>query len=306
MRSWLFFLGFSLQRQAKARLLVVVSLGLLALVAFLTHVTTRLQGWSVANMPVSYAPSAKRVRLGELVGAYELTAQLPTLSGDTGPLAVTTAVRTAMNEGMASRVFIRTILTLLLASFLMPLWTLTFGTESLGRAREAGTLTWFLLRPLPRWSMYLAGYLAAAPGALLLNMGGYLFFCLLGGAGGREALPLFVLPVFLGTLAFTAFFQLLSVTFRRAAILGLTYAFFFEMIASHLPGQQKRLSISYYVRCLMVDCADRAGLTLDLPGSRPLVSGTTAILVLVSATIVLLAIGCIVFSRKQYVESGAA
>lgn len=306
MRSWLFFLGFSLQRQARARLLVVVSLGLLALVAFLTHVSTRLGGWSAANFPVSYSPSSKRVPLGKVVATYEIAALAPTALGQPGPIAVAWAVRAAMNEGMASRVFIRNVLTALLASFLMPLWTLTFGAESLGRARESGTLTWFLLRPLPRWSMYMAAYLAALPGALLLNLGGYVLFCLLGGAAGRQSLPLFALPIFLGTLAFTAFFQLLSVTFRRAAILGLTYAFFFETIASHLPGQQKRLSMSYYVRCLIVDRAEAAGLPLDLPGSRPPVSGTTAIVVLIVATIVFLAIGCFIFSRKQYVESGAA
>jgi ABC-2 type transport system permease protein len=316
LRAWLFFLNFTLQRQARARLLVLVSFGLLALVALLVHLNTRFDRWSMNHWRVTVTnpdetrrkPDApERVPLGAVTTTVAVPSQLP-LSPATsaGAFAIAAALRTAFHDAAGPRIFSASIVAGMLATFLMPLWTLTFATESLGRARETRTLTWFLLRPLPRWSMYLACYLSALPGALLLNLGGYVAFCLLGGVAGRFALPLYGLPILLGTLCFTALFQLLSVAFARAGILGMLYAFFLEMIAGNLPGQQKRLSISYYVRCLMIDRASDAGLTLQLGGTRPTVSGQTAIVVLAAATVVLLVTGIVVFTRKQYVENAAA
>lgn len=192
----------------------------------------------------------------------------------------------------------------MLGSFLLPLWTLTFASESLGGYRESRTLSWILLRPIPRPGIYLAGYLAGLPWCLLLVMGGYVVFCWLAGAAGQAALPVFWPPLLVGTLAFAAFFQFLAVTFRRASILGLLYAFFFETIAGNLPGQQKRLSISYYVRCWMLERAEDADLILNLGGTRPPVSGATAVVVLLGATVVLLIAGMVVFSRKEYIDIG--
>jgi ABC-2 type transport system permease protein len=316
LRAWLFFLGFSLQRQWRARLLVLVSLGLLALVALLVHLNTQFKRWSMAHWRVSVAvPSTRpgtttepaRMQLSDVLTTVALPSQLP-LRPDAAAveLAVTAALSAATGDAAGPRIFTSSIVAGMLASFLLPLWTLTFASESLGRARETRTLTWLLLRPLPRWSIYVASYVSALPGSLVLNVGGYVVFCLLGGAAGRFVLPLYGLPILLGTLAFAAFFQLLSVTFARAGILGLLYVFFFETIVGNLPGYQKRLSISYYVRCLMLDRARDAGLPIDLGGTRPSVSGETALVVLVLATIALLIAGMIVFSRKQYVENAAA
>lgn len=316
MRAWFFFLGFCLQRQWRARLLAFVSLGLLALVAVLVHLNTRFERWTMARWRVSVTvPSAdsrkpnttERMALGDVLTAVTMPSRLP-LRPDAAAieLAVSASLRAAFIDAAGPRIFTSSVVVGMLASFLMPLWTLTFANETLGRARENRTLTWFLLRPLPRWSIYLASYLSALPGALLLNVGGYFLFCFLGGAAGRFALPLFWLPILLGTLAFTALFQFISVAFQRAGILGLLYAFFFETIAGNLPGHQKRLSISYYVRCLMLERAQGEGLSIQLSGTRPAVAGETAIVVLVLASMGLLIAGMIVFSRKQYVEAAAA
>jgi hypothetical protein len=316
LRVWLFFLGFSLQRQLRARLLVVVSLGLFTLVALLVHLNTRYERWSMARwrvpikVPDTLRPMREetvRVPLGEVLAVVAVPRQMP-LRPDAAAVenAIVGSLQAAFIDAAGPRIFTSSIVVGMLASFLMPLWTLTFANESLGRARETRTLTWFLLRPLSRRSIYFASYLSALPGALALNVGGFVAFCLLGGAPGRFALPLFGLPILLGTLAFTALFQVLSVSFQRAGVLGLLYAFFFETIAGNLPGYQKRFSISYYVRCLMLDRAHEAGLPIELGGTRPVVAGDTAIVVLAGATVALLIAGMIVFSRKQYVENASA
>ena len=309
MRTWLFYLAFSLRQQARARLLVWTSLGLLALAALVVHVNTRVGRWNLEQARVTLKTSESaslepvRVRYGEVLATVELAGRLPTAMGtDAGPSAVAAALRATMFEGASLRIFVGAVVVNLLSSLLMPLWTLTFAGETLGRFRDNRSLGWLLMRPLPRPALYLGSYLAALPWCLALNLGGYAILCLLGGDTGMRALPLFWPAILLGTLAFAALFQLLSVAFKRASILGLLYVFFFEMIAGNMPGQQKRLCISYYVRSLIVDRMRDADAPLELLGTRPPMSTTAATLILLGIAIVLVAIGMAVGSRKEYVH----
>jgi ABC-type transport system involved in multi-copper enzyme maturation permease subunit len=310
LRSWLFYLAFSLRQQARARILVWTSFGLLALAALVVHVNTRVGRWNLEHVRVTLRTSestsleAVRVRYGEVLATVEFTSLLANALGPgAGPSAVAAALRGAMFEGASLRIFVGAVVVNLLSSLLVPLWTLTFAGESLGRFRDNRSLSWLLMRPLPRPAIYLGSYLAALPWCLALNLGGYAILCLLGGDPGHRALGMFWPAILLGTLAFAALFQLLSVTFKRAGILGLLYVFFFEMIAGNMPGQQKRLCISYYVRSLIVDRMSDEGAPLDLMGTRPPMSETTATLVLLGVAIVLVAVGMAVFSRKEYVAS---
>lgn len=309
MQAWLAFLEYCLGRQARARLMLAVSIALLGIVGLLIHLNTRMERWTMLHWRMT-VPSATnklkdstpvRAPLREVLRMAATPDLLPLSPGLRGvDTAVVGAVAALAHDAAGPRLFTGAIVVGLLASFLMPLWSLTFATETLGRAREDRTLTWLLLRPVPRWSMYLAAWLSALPGAIAFNVGGFALFCWLGGEPGRFAWPRFWFPVVLGSFAFTALFQLLSVAFQRAAIIGLVYAFFLETIASNLPGQQKFLSISYYVRCLIVDAAQGAGVELHLAGTRPIVSATTATTVLVAATVILTVAGIAVFVRKEY------
>jgi ABC-2 type transport system permease protein len=310
LRTWLFYLAFSFRQQARARVLVWTSLGLLAIAGLVVQLKTRVGGgWNLyearvtLKTPESASLEPVRVRYSEVLSTVELAGRLPMPPGaDAGPIAFAAALRGAIFEGTSLRIFVTAIVVNLLASLLIPLWTLTFAGESLGRFRDNRTLSWLLMRPVSRPALYLGSYLAALPWCLALNLGGYTILCLLGGETGRRALPLFWPALLLGTLAFAALFQLLSVTFKRAGILGLLYVFFFEMVAGNMPGQQKRLCISYYVRSLIVDRMHDQGAPLDLAGTRPPVSATTATLVLIGVAIALVGIGMAVFSRKEYVQ----
>jgi ABC-type Na+ efflux pump permease subunit len=68
--------------------------------------------------------------------------------------------------------FAQRILFSLFVSFLLPLWSLSFATEAVGGEREARSLVWLLTRPLPRWSIYLAKYIAVLPWVIGLNLAG--------------------------------------------------------------------------------------------------------------------------------------
>src|SRR5205807_51325 len=62
-----------------------------------------------------------------------------------------------------------------------------------------------------------------------------------------------------GTLTFCALFHLMSACFRRPAVVAIVYSFFLETILGNMPGYMKRVSISFYTRCLMFEPLDRYG-----------------------------------------------
>jgi hypothetical protein len=188
------------------------------------------------------------------------------------------------------------------ATFLLPLWSLTFATEGLGREREGRNLLWLLTRPLPRPAIYLAKFVALLPWCLLLCVGGFALICLAGGAVGRLALEIYWPAVLAGTIAFAALFHLMGAAFRRAAIVAILYAFFLETVMGNLPGYLKRASLSFYTRCLMFDRAHEFGLHPERPSVYIPVSGATATWVLAGLTLALLLVGMAIFSRSEYAD----
>ena len=106
--------------------------------------------------------------------------------------------------------------------------------------------------------------------------------------------------VLFGSLAFCALFFLFGTFFRRPAIVAIVYSFFLEVILQLMPGTLKRVSIGYYVRCMMYEEAGSRGLEPANPILFAPVSGSTALWVLVGATVGLLALGMALFQRTEY------
>jgi hypothetical protein len=80
----------------------------------------------------------------------------------------------------------------------------------------------------------------------------------------------------------------------------LGYSFFLETILGNMPGLMKRVSVTFYTRCIMFDAAAEYGLSPEKPSVYQPVDGTTAWLILISATIGLLLVGMWWFSRAEY------
>ncbi len=298
-RAWCALVVISMQRHARAHWMVVVSLGLLGLSAFLVHLNTSNDRWSMAywRLPRSPVTYAEVVELFEKVGAVPLPAPAEGLH-----FAITGAYRAIVFDASGSVIFSRWIVFSLFATLLMPLWSLSFATEALGREREAQNLIWTLMRPIPRPAIFLAKYLAVLPWCLTFNLGGLYLLCWLGGQPGRLVFGFYWQAAFWGTVAFAALFHLMGACLRRAGVVALLYAFFLETIAGNLPGQLKRLSISFYTRCLMFEHSQAYGIGPERPWNYLPVSGTTALWALIAATIAFLALGMIVFSRSEYLD----
>src|SRR5207244_622753 len=176
--------------------------------------------------------------------------------------------------------FTRVIVFNIFATFLLPLCSLSFATEALGREREQRNLVWTLTRPLPRPAVYLGKFVALLPWCLVLNLAGFGLICLAGGEPGRAALGLYWPAVVMGTVAFAALFHLMGALFRRPAVIAILYSFFLETVMGNLPGHLKRASISFYTRCLMFDRAHELGIHPERPALYLPVSGTTPLWVL--------------------------
>ena len=199
--------------------------------------------------------------------------------------------------------FANTMVFGLYLGFLLPIWSLSFATQALGEERESRCLVWLLTRPLPRPGVYLGKFVALLPWSVGLNLAGFALICLAAGRAGLPALGLFWPAVLGGTLAYCALFHLMGAVFRRPAVVAIVYTFFLETFAGALPGHMKRVSLSFYTRCLTLDAGNDFGLQpperLDiyLP-----VGPVTAWWVLAGATAGLLALGTWVFTRSEYRE----
>jgi ABC-2 type transport system permease protein len=288
LRSWWFLLGFSFRRLARVRQMVGIAVGLLLVTCLVTAIVTAHFGWDRTEMRLRRnSPMTIQYVAGGMAGpVIEQSAFMAALRKEHAPLPV----------------FSRWLVFFLFLGFLVPLWTLAFATSALGADRESRSLIWLTTRPLPRWGIYLAKFLALLPWVLALNLGGFALVCLCGGETGRQALAMYWPGVLAAAVAFAAVFHLIAALFSRPAVVGLLYAFFFETILSELPvpGTVKRLSINYYARCLMYSAARREDVPTESAALFVPVSDRVAWLVLLGAAAVITAAGMWLFARTEY------
>jgi hypothetical protein len=299
-RAFAYLVVLSWQRQARARQMVWIALGLLAFSAALVAINTAANRWGMHHMRY---PGRQGQTLEQWVDRSEILTTVTHRSA--GGNAVANAFfgsSRALLQQSAFLVFSRLVVFSIFLSFLLPVWSLSFATEALGGDREHNSLVWLLTRPLPRSAIYLAKFVALLPWSLTLNVGGFAVLCLAGGEPGALALRLFWPAVFWATLAFSALFYLTGAYFRRPAVVAIVYSFFLETLLGNMPGYLKRLSIGFYARCMMFEAAQGYGVQPEKPSVFLPVDGTTALIVLIGLTGGFVAVGAVLFSRSQYHE----
>jgi hypothetical protein len=304
-RAWRYLVWVSWQRQARAHLMVWIALGLLAFMTFIVaFVTPRAWDWRNWRSPprrgLTYAQWLNNVKPAQSGLPLDPTTSA-VLRATSGAYDAALHAPDSLRRAGFTR-FTEVIVFTMFTTFLLPLWSLSFATEAVGREREDRNLLWLLTRPLSRPAIYLAKYLAVLPWALGLNLGGFALLCLAAGEPGRLALQTFWPAVLWGTLAFCALFHLMGVLFRRAAVVAILYSFFLETVAGNLPAYWKRASISFYTRCLMFDRAGDLGVSPERPLIYLPVGGTTAWCVLAGLTVALLGMGMLFFARTEYLD----
>src|ERR1041385_5721922 len=203
LRAFFYLVWLSFQRQARAHLMVWIALGLLGLTLLIVGVNMQAGRISMSHFRERRQGPTHAQRL-ELVAAVSSLPWTPGLNA--GPTMLHGALRTAIHDASGFFVFSEWVVFSLFTTFLLPLWSTAFASEALGREREANNLLWVLTRPIPRWTIFLAKYLALLPWCLAMNLGGLALICLVGGYNGRLAFSVYWPAVFWAPLAFSALF----------------------------------------------------------------------------------------------------
>jgi ABC-2 type transport system permease protein len=296
-RAWFYLVWLSWQRQLRDRQLVWISLGLLAFALVYVAIGTALHRWDLPNRRQPFNDPYTNSQKAEAGQAIRLPLQVPWVNPF---LSAWQLVLQQFSLGV--KIFFSAVVEMFL-TFLLPLWSMSFATEALGGERESNSLIWLLTRPLPRPGIYLAKFIAVLPWSLALNLGGFALLCLVGGAAGRETLKLLWPAVLCGTLAFTSLFFFVGAFFRWPTIVCIVYTFFLEIILNLMPAFLKRVSLSFYTRCMMYDALQVHDVRPSQPPNVYMpVDGETACAVLIGATLFFLVLGMLWFARKEYHE----
>lgn len=161
---------------------------------------------------------------------------------------------------------------LMLPHALIPLTALLFGSGMIQDEIEEQTLTYLLIRPLPRWSIYVgkllatmvaAGMLAvvfAATTMLILWWGDERFTtALLAERIGKTVLlHLFALA------GYVSVFGLLSLFIKRTLVVGMIYIVVMEGFVANIPFVARQLTVMYYFRVLAMRWIDLSRETVNV------------------------------------------
>lgn len=195
----------------------------------------------------------------------------------------------------------------LIPQALLPLASLLFATGMVQDDVEEQTLTYLLIRPIPRWLIYL-GKVAATwlvTAALAAVFSSAALVAIYWGTGEltaaelvRRALVLSAL-LGLGLLAYTALFGGLSLLIRRSLALGVAYIAVFEGVVANMDFLVRRLTVMYYIRTLSIRWLDLSGGDWSIdPAKAP--STVECLVCLLSATAALALLGALVFSIREF------
>jgi ABC-type transport system involved in multi-copper enzyme maturation permease subunit len=307
-RAWLYLVWLCCQRQARAHQMVWIALALLGLSTAVVGLNTAAGRWGMGHWRGLRRPGQSLAEwrqsptyqqaLDGLAGLrYGTPWVVPAAASGQDALLAAYGVLLSRSGFL---IFSKWVVFSIFLSFLLPLWSLSFATEALGGEREGRNLIWLLTRPLSRPAIYLAKYVAVLPWCLGLNLGGFALLCLAAGRPGHLAFSLYWPAVLWGTMAFTSLYHLMGACFRRSVVVAIVYSFFLETILGNMPGYLKRVSLSFYTRCLMFDVAKDHGMQPEQPSVYLPVDGLTAWWVLAGLTAALLVLGMTIFSRSEY------
>lgn len=143
--------------------------------------------------------------------------------------------------------------------FVAPMLALFYATGVVSDDVEAGTMPYYLTRPVSR-SAFLSGkMLASFAMALLLLLPAVTlsYYALLAPSGLSEIgrrFPVLVQDLAvaaLGLAAYNGIFALLGTTLRRPLLAGLFFIFGWQSVATFVPGAARYLTVAHYLQSLM-------------------------------------------------------
>ncbi len=199
------------------------------------------------------------------------------------------------------------ILLMLIPHTLVPLTALLYATGMIHDEIEEQTLTYLLVRPLPKWGIYLTKLLAM----MLLTMAIaalFTFITYIGVYWSESALWGDIVPkralqvsgiTCLALIAYCSGFGCLSFLSRWPLVIGIGYIALFEGLLANIDFAVRRLTVNYYFRVLIQDwVGERVPQWRLNPADVP--KASTCILILLVASLAATALAMVIFTTREF------
>lgn len=143
---------------------------------------------------------------------------------------------------------------------LAPLATLLYAAGIIQDEVEEQTLTYLLLRPLPKWALYITKLMATLLMTSLLitvfTSATFVVIALMAKEPVNVALAERALKtaalLSLAQVGYCGLFGLLGLLMRRSLLIGVAYIVFFEGVLASIDMVARRLTVMYYFRVLVL------------------------------------------------------
>jgi ABC-2 type transport system permease protein len=211
---------------------------------------------------------------------------------------------------------------------LLPLVALLYASGVVQDEQEEQTITYLLVRPIPKWAMYVVKLAAAVTTTVLLTglFTGLTYAAIYTGgatASAGEAHDVAVRSLkavgihALAVAAYCGAFGLISLLTRRVLIVGILYAVIVEGFLANLPLSVRLITVIYYARMIAYRSM---GFVVETPGfgkhdlaaqlwgldvrmdplllEHPTIGGS--VMVLVGATVGCAVIGAFLCARREF------
>jgi ABC-2 type transport system permease protein len=191
---------------------------------------------------------------------------------------------------------------------LAPLAALLYSAGIIQDEIEEQTLTYLLLRPLPRWMLYLIRLMATVlMTSLLTAVFTMITFAVINLTAREPATAGFVVPalktaglLMLAQIGYCGLFGLMGLLMRRSLLIGVAYIIFFEGVLASIDMVVRRMTVMYYFRVLVLHWLKPVGgkdWWIDL-ATAP--TAQTCVLILLGVGLVLAAVAALYFAGKEF------
>jgi ABC-2 type transport system permease protein len=195
----------------------------------------------------------------------------------------------------------------LIPQALIPLTALLFAAGMVNDDIDERTITYLLVRPIPKWLIYLVKAASTVLVTSMLASASTLATLAAihwGEPGVVETVlktrgPVVCATSVLSLAAYVPIFGLLSLLVHRSLIIGVVYTVVLEGLLANVDFVARRGTVMYWVRVLWVRRLEIAGGPWSIdPAAAP--SATTALTALLGAGILAAAIGAWIFSEREF------
>lgn len=204
-------------------------------------------------------------------------------------------------DGSTADVFSGIFIALFL-QFILLIITLLYGTSLINSEIASRTISYLSTRPVRREELYGYRYLGSIPiGFFTLALP--IAVCLIaldaytGSFDVLGLLPEYCVIILVGVVTYSSFFAFLGMAIKRPLMVGLLFAFFWEILLANLPGKIPYMTVMFYLRSLSHHLTDA-----PWPYTVEAFSTGMALLVLLGVAAVFLALGIVIFRQKDLVE----